>query len=199
MNAKLQTRSDTRAQLIEAGTEVMLEKGYTNSGIQEVLSRVGVPKGSFYHYFDSKEDFAVAIVEAFDTYYTAKINKALTDETKEPIERLRTYCLDSRDWMSEGKCKNGCLLGNLSQEMSDQSEILREKLSSIMTKRREMFARCIAEGQSSGNINPTWEAHKTAELFLCGWDGAMMRSKTTKSLEPLDGFIMLMIDKALRP
>ena len=51
MNAKLQTRSDTRAQLIEAGTEVMLEKGYTNSGIQEVLSRVGVPKGSFYHYF----------------------------------------------------------------------------------------------------------------------------------------------------
>ncbi|MBX9686863.1 MAG: TetR/AcrR family transcriptional regulator, partial [Candidatus Obscuribacterales bacterium] len=53
---------DTRAILLEAGMAVMYEKGYSNTGIQEVLSSVGVPKGSFYHYFDSKEDFALKII-----------------------------------------------------------------------------------------------------------------------------------------
>ncbi len=66
---KVSARQDTRTQLLEAGTSVMLEKGYNATGIMEVLQLVGVPKGSFYHYFDSKEDFGLQIINHFDETY----------------------------------------------------------------------------------------------------------------------------------
>ena len=84
MSARLTLKQDTRTLLLEAGTEIMLEKGYTNTGIQEVLLKAGVPKGSFYHYFASKEEFALAIIESFDTAYVGKLVKVLRNARRSP-------------------------------------------------------------------------------------------------------------------
>ena len=121
MNAKLLTKQDTRQLLIEAGAEVMIEKGYTNSGLQEVLSKVGVPKGSFYHYFQSKEDFALAIIEEFDREFMEFLLPILNDKSLSPKERLLSFCTAKRECMRASNCRRGCLIGNLSQEMADQS------------------------------------------------------------------------------
>lgn len=198
MNAKVTTRQDTKQLLLEAGAEVMIEKGYTNSGIQEVLSKVGVPKGSFYHYFDSKEDFALAIIEEFDRDFMAFLTPILTNESLTPKERLRSFCESKRECMRAANCRKGCLIGNLSQEMSDQSETLRQALSEVMEKRLDAFAACIKEGQELGEITTAADARTIADLFSSSWEGAMMRAKTIKNLEPLNVFINLMFELVLK-
>lgn len=199
MSSKVLNRQDTRLLLIQAGTEVMLEKGYTNSGIQEVLSKVSVPKGSFYHYFDSKEDFAIAIIEEFDNEFTKLQLPLLRDQNLSPKQRLRMHCENKIECMRSSQCRRGCLVGNLSQEMADQSEVLRHALSTVMGKWTDVFAACIEAGQHNGEIPKFSNPQKIAEFFISGWEGAVMRAKTIKSLEPLDTFIELMFDHILNP
>jgi TetR/AcrR family transcriptional repressor of nem operon len=198
MTTKLATRQDTRTALIEAGMDVMLQKGYNNTGIQEVLSSLGVPKGSFYYYFESKENFALAIIEHFDVEYSALVRGLLNDKQLTPLQRLHQYCESGKLNFLSQECRKGCLIGNLSQEMSDQSETLRKELSAIMTKRIALFAECVKEGQELGEITPACSAEKLAEYFMGGWSGAFMYAKTVKNIEPLNTFIDLTFNHFLR-
>jgi len=198
MTPRVSTKQDTKTALLETGMDVMIEKGYNNTGIQEVLSRIGVPKGSFYHYFDSKEDFALQIIAHFDQSYTANLLRTLRNQEATPLERLRNHCYASKERLANNDCRRGCLIGNLSQEMADQSETLRQSLSHIMSKWRDLFASCIEEGQSRGEIKSSFSPHAMAELFLSGLEGAIMRAKTTKCVEPLDVFIDLMFNNVLK-
>jgi TetR/AcrR family transcriptional repressor of nem operon len=199
MNIKVAPKQDTKVVLIEAGMQAMFERGYTNTGIQEVLSTVGIPKGSFYHYFNSKEDFALAIINQFDEFYTAKLTQYLRDQSVSPLIRLKNYSQGKIDMLAAWKCRKGCLIGNLSMEMADQSEILRQALSHVMGKWRDLFAACIAEGQQTGEIRRSPDAEKLAELFLDSLEGAVMRAKTFKSVQPLDAFVESMFDYVLLP
>src|ERR1700737_838949 len=121
------TSQVTKQALLEAGARVMLQKGYSNTGIQEVLESTGVPKGSFYHYFDSKEDFGLQVIEHFYQNYAEKLRHYLDDKKYNAVERLKNYCVEGMSIFETNQCKSGCLIGNLSQEMSDQSEALRAK------------------------------------------------------------------------
>ena len=189
---------DAKAALLEAGKEIMLEKGYTNTGIQEVLNAVGVPKGSFYHYFESKEDFAVKIIEYADQTHGAKLVLTLKNPDISPLNRLKNYCKEGKKSLTELECGGGCLIGNLSQEMSDQSEVLRKALDAVMNRWKELFTQCINEGQKTGEINDAWTAAKMAEFFLSGWEGSIMRAKSIKSIEPVNTFIDLMFNHILK-
>src|SRR5271156_3493588 len=113
------TKTVTKNALLEAGVRVMIEKGYNNTGIQEVLEATGVPKGSFYYYFDSKEDFGVQIIDYFDMNYSEHLRQFLENKKLTPLERLRAYCEEGRHLLENNQCRKGCLVGNLSQEMSD--------------------------------------------------------------------------------
>lgn len=198
MGAKAVTKGDTKTALLEAGMDIMRDKGYTNTGIQEVLSSVGVPKGSFYHYFESKENFAVEVIHHYSQSYTAKLIYFLRDESLQPLDRLKAYINAGRDNFLAQNCCKGCLIGNLSQEMADQSEELRQVLSQVMGKWRDLFATCIDEGQATGQISKRYSPVELAEAFLSGWEGAIMRAKTTKNIEPLDIFNQVMFDGLLK-
>lgn len=191
-------KQDTRTALLNAGMTIMLEKGYNNTGIQEVLNSLGVPKGSFYHYFDSKEDFGLAIIEYFDCGFSSKVLTAFANAELTPLARLRAYYETTRENLSANDCRKGCLIGNLSQEMADQSETLRHALCDVMAKWRDLFATCIAEGQATGEISPNFPPDRMAELLLSSWEGAVMRAKTTKNIEPIDVFIELMFEQVLK-
>jgi TetR/AcrR family transcriptional repressor of nem operon len=97
----------------------------------------------------------------------------------------------------ENGCKKGCLIGNLSQEMSDQSETLRARLEEVMTKWRNKFAACIKDGQENGQITTAIDDVQLAEFFLSGWNGALMRGKTTKTTTPQRAFMHVMFDQIL--
>jgi len=198
MSTRLVAKQDKRNSLLEAGMSIMLEKGYTNTGIQEVLSSLGVPKGSFYHYFDSKESFAVAIIRHFDEEYSAELLQTLSNPAETPLQRLRTYCETGKRLLLSEECRKGCLIGNLSQEMSDQSETLRTELSTVIRKRLDLFTRCIEEGQKSGEITRVATADRLAELIMIGMNGAVMQAKTLKNIEPMENLIDLIFNHFLK-
>lgn len=198
MNIKSPSKPDTKLALLDTGMELMLEKGYTNTGIQEILNTAHIPKGSFYHHFDSKENYAVEIIRHFDQMYSACIAQTLGVPSIPPLERLRTYCKEGKAKLVSQECRKGCLIGNLSQEMSDQSEVLRKELTLVMKKWQGAFAACIAEGQASGTITNKHSADALAEFFLSSWSGAVLHAKSLKSPEPLDIFIDVMLDNMLK-
>lgn len=198
MGSKTATKQDTRVALLEVGMDIMLEKGYSNTGIQEILSALNVPKGSFYHYFDSKENYAVEIIRHFDECYTTQLNGTIGNKELSPLKRLRTYANEARNKLNDQACRKGCLIGNLSQEMSDQSEVLRKELSIVLAKRLDLFAKCIEEGQKAGEIKTNHSALELADLFMSALSGAVMMAKTLKKIEPLDIFINIMIDDLIK-
>jgi TetR/AcrR family transcriptional repressor of nem operon len=197
--AKTTTKENTKLCLIEKGIEIMIEKGYNNTGIQEVLQATGVPKGSFYYYFDSKEDFGLQIINQFEERFNEKLRSCLDDKSLSPVSRLKKYCEDGRKNLESQNCRKGCLIGNLSQEMADQSEVFRARLEEVMTKWRNRFAQCIQEGQKQGEINSQFDHVQLAEFFLSGWEGAVMRAKTTKTTASQQAFIKIMFEKILQP
>jgi TetR/AcrR family transcriptional regulator, transcriptional repressor for nem operon len=198
VSIKISAKANTKAIIIQAGLDIMLEKGYSNTGIQEVLSTSGVPKGSFYHYFESKENFALEIIHSVQEAWVANNLPTLQDTEQTPLHRLRTYCDIGLTSLLSGQCRKGCLIGNLSQEMSDQSENLRTALSQIMTARRDALAVCIAEGQQIGEISESFSATELADLFDSGWSGAVMSAKTEKNIRPVEVFINLMFGHVLK-
>src|SRR5271156_2303007 len=114
MARQTNTKESTKELLLEAGTQIMLLKGYNNTGIMEVLQSTGVPKGSFYYYFDSKEDFGLQIINYFDRMYAEKLRIYLSDQSLSPVARLRKYCEEGQKNLEAQQCKKGCLIGNLS-------------------------------------------------------------------------------------
>jgi TetR/AcrR family transcriptional repressor of nem operon len=198
MDTKVTEKQETKAALLQVGADMMLEKGYTNTGIQDVLKSLNVTKGSFYHYFYSKERYALEIIREFNANHSANLVRILGDSTQTPLTRLKNYCQESKRMLLSNGCRKGCLIGNLSQEMADQSEVLRAELSQVMAKWRDIIAECIEEGQKSGEIKNKRAAHDLAELFSAGWAGAILRAKTVKNTESLDIFMELVFEDLLK-
>jgi TetR/AcrR family transcriptional repressor of nem operon len=195
---KTNTKQNTKLQLLESGIEIMIEKGYNNTGIMEVLQKTGVPKGSFYYYFDSKEEFGLQIINYFNDSHVMKKLMPLEDKSISPIHRLRNYYDGMRRALEDNECRKGCLIENLSQEMADQSEILRHRLSEIAAYSRDVIAACIAEGQALGEIPKRFDKYELAEFFMSGMKGALYRSKLLKNSEPMQVFSRLMFDDFLK-
>lgn len=195
---KVDGKSVTKSALLEMGMNIMLEKGYSNTGIAEILGSLNIPKGSFYHYFESKENYAVELIRSYDERQTADLIRLLRDTSMTPLKRLRAYCEETKAWLTARECRKGCLVGNLSQEMADQSEVLRQELALVLSRWQDMFVACIDEGQAAGEITKAFPAELLAELFQAGWTGAMLRAKTVKSTDSLDAFMTVFVDAMLK-
>lgn len=187
-DTKTQCRPDTKSVLLEAGSRLMLEKGYTNTGIQEIVNLSKVPKGSFYHYFESKEAFALGVIEKIDQNQRATLRQRLMDSTLSPVKRLSNHFALSAADMTAAPCRGGCLIGNLSQEMSSQSEMLRGRLAACLDGWKAEYAACIKEGQEQGEVRRDLCPMQLAEIVLSGWEGAVLRSKATNSTGPVEAF-----------
>jgi len=179
----------TREALLRAGLEVLTEKGFSASGIDEILRKVAVPKGSFYHYFASKEAFGIELIDCYSAYFARKIDRSLTDVSLSPFQRLRAFFADATDGMARHGYQRGCLVGNLGQEMGTLPEIFRDRLNGAFTDWQRRLSQCLLEAQEAGEI--PWEAdcEKLAVIFWIGWEGAVLRAKLEQKAEPLRIFV----------
>ncbi len=192
-------KESTREVLLEVGGRCFLERGYTNSGIELILQAANVPKGSFYHYFDSKEDFGLQVLERFAAGYDEAIDVALGNESVRPIDRLRGYFEQVIRRIESQQCRNGCLVGRLSQELADQNELFRARLEIIFERWVDRYADCLDLAQDRGEIAAGLDTRELAEFCLNAWQGAVQRAKTMHSTAPLHTFLVLMFDHLLRP
>jgi len=183
---------ETRELLLRAGLEALTEKGFAATGIDEVLRRVGVPKGSFYHYFESKEAFGSELIERYGAYFARKLERHFTDESHTPLERLRAFIAEAQAGMAKHKYQRGCLIGNLGQEMGALPESFRARLNEVFADWQAHVERCLTEAQTAGEISELANCNQLAAFFWIGWEGAVLRSKLERNPEALrifaDGF-----------
>jgi TetR/AcrR family transcriptional repressor of nem operon len=192
------SKEKTKTTLLEAGKRIFMEKGYNNSGIESILQAAGVPKGSFYYYFDSKESFGLEVLNRFAEYYDMRLDQYLGDESLSPLERLRKYFESGIDQLESKQCRNGCLVGNLSQEMADQSEVFRARLEEIFEGWVDRYADCLEQARKAGEIPAHLDARELAEFWLNCWQGAILRAKTMRSIAPLRTFLKTMFGYVLQ-
>jgi TetR/AcrR family transcriptional repressor of nem operon len=191
-------KETTKNALLDIGGQLIAEQGYNHTGIDAVLKAAGVPKGSFYYYFQSKEDFGLQIIEQSAKEYDARLAEIFTDPTRTPIERFRRYFEDGRQQMAQQSCRKGCLIGNLGQELADQSETFRTRLAEIFTRWNHRLAECVREGQAVGEIPADLDPLEIASFCLSGYEGALLKAKVHKNTEPVDIFIRIVFDRLLK-
>lgn len=179
----------TREKLIQAGAKAMLAKSYHAVGIQEVLSKVDVPKGSFYHYFNSKEDFGVAIIKYYGEQLTKSITERLSSEKLSPRERLQEYFFAVRDYYSKLGYGQGCLVAKLATEVARSSPCMRIALKDEFDRWSNLFTACVYEAQQAGEIAEEYVPEELAEFIYTSWEGALIRMLVNQDNSSLDNFI----------
>jgi len=168
---------DTREALLRAGLEVLTEKGFAASGLDELLRRVGVPKGSFYYYFDSKEAFGAALIERYAAYFARKLDRHFLDEALSPLARLQAFVDDACAGMARHAFRRGCLVGNLGQEIAALPEAYRESLRAVLADWESCLAACLEAAKEAGELAAGADCTRLAAYFWTGWEGAVLRAK----------------------
>ena len=185
---QLEGNSETREALVRSGVEILTEKGFSAAGLDEILKKVSVPKGSFYHYFDSKEAFGHELIAHYDQFFARKLDSFLLNEDLKPLDRIQAFVDDAAASMQRFDFRRGCLVGNLGQEMSTLPESYRELLKQVFEHWQGKFETCLKLAKETGYLSPQTDCKQLALTFWIGWEGAVLRSKLEQSPEPLHIF-----------
>jgi TetR/AcrR family transcriptional regulator, transcriptional repressor for nem operon len=174
----------TKDRLLDAGLSMILERGYNHLGIQDVLAATGVPKGSFYHHFESKEDFGLQVIDRYMTAVHAGLAECLGDQRVPPLQRIRNFFEATREkYREEGYL--GCLLGGLGQELSGVSDVFRARIERCFKEIAGAIAKCIEEAIARGDLSKQTNAQQLADLLVDCWEGAALRTRLLKDPAPL--------------
>ncbi len=174
----------TKHQLMAQGIEMLLRSGYNDLGISALLEATNTPKGSFYHHFRSKQDYALQVIDLYMEDVHAGLDACLGDSTRPPLERVRNFFEASEEkYRTQGYM--GCLLGGLGQELSGINEVFRDKVEKCLEQIADRLAACLEEAKRNGELSPDANPQKLAELLVNCWEGAALRTRLRRDPTPL--------------
>lgn len=150
-----------------------------------MLKSVNVPKGSFYHFFDSKEAFGAELIALYNDYFVRKLDQFLLDDSRAPLLRIDAFCLDAENGMKRFNFRRGCLIGNLGQEMNALPEAYRDQLTNVLVGWESRTERCLEAAKAGGEIPKEADCARLAAFFWIGWEGAVLRAKLERCGNPL--------------
>lgn len=185
--------------LLTAGLELFLRQGYNATGIQQITERAGVPKGSFYNHFASKEAFGAAIVDRYAESNRRSWGRMMHGAPAEPMAAIRHVFAAMLDHHARTRDSSGCLIGNFAAEIAQASEPCRERLLAAQLAWRERLADLIAAGQTCGEIRDDIDAIALSALTWSVWEGALLRMKVEGSVKPLRESMSLVLDHLYQP
>ncbi|GHC21564.1 TetR/AcrR family transcriptional regulator [Aidingimonas halophila] len=175
----------TRERLLDTGLNMLLQHGYNDLGIMALLEATQTPKGSFYHHFRSKEDFALQVIDRYMETVHQGLGASVGDRSLPPLDRARRFFELSRDKYREDGYL-GCMLGGLGQELSGVNPVFAEKIEWCFSVVIEGIATCLEEARQQGEIPPDSDPREMANLLLNCWEGAALRSRLKRDPAPLD-------------
>jgi len=180
--------TSTREHILACGGRIIHHKGFAATGLQEILQAAGVPKGSFYFYFKSKEAFGLALIDHYQVWFAEQVRPILKDENVPPLERLAGFFLWFRQYFEQEGFIKGCPIGNLVQELGDVNPAFRDKLNGSLDGLIRFITRLLQEARERGELPTRLEPEATARFILSAWQGALIRMKAAAGPEPLDTF-----------
>lgn len=190
----------TKRKLIETGLSLLEQKGYNATGIQEIADIAGMPKGSFYNYFGSKEEFGVEIIRFYTETHIEQWKILLEAEDKgDSYLALSTVFVQLAAGYERADPKKGCLLGNLAGEISEASEKCRVALQIAVSEFKKILAQRLLSGQHSGKVRTDLSSERLADLVWDAWQGSLLRMKIEKSAEPVRNTLGVLFEKTLLP
>ena len=182
------SKPSLREDILSAGLKVMFRAGYQGATVRDICAGAGAPHGSFTNHFRSKEQFAKEVLDRYFANLQKHVRAALDDMSLSPRQRLVRYLEIISGVLAGDKWNRGCLIGDFSIETVSQSTLLHERLKAIFEEWRAPFVSCIAEAQSVGEIDSTFEPVDLAEFLLASWEGAILRMKVERGPAALERF-----------
>jgi len=192
----MSTRS-TRDHLIDVGLDLMHRHGFNATGLTEILQAADVPKGSFYHFFGSKEEFAAAALERYAAQRAEHSAAVLSDATTSPLKRLKRYFVELVKIAGQHGPVPGCLLGRFSLEIAAESPQVRKRISASFARWQQSIAAVIEQAVTQKRLPADTNALALAGFVLNSWEGALLRSQADKSDAPLEDFLEYVFDGLL--
>jgi len=179
-------KMDTRQSILDAAQRIVVQKGFAAVGLNEVLAEAGVPKGSFYYYFTSKDAFGEAMMQSYFDDYLTTMDRIVADTDKSSAEHLMRYWQNFYETQIVDDCQGRCLVVKLGAEVSDLSETMRMAMkvgtAAIVDRVEQMIISGIADGSVSVDASP----RTTAEALYDAWLGASVMAKIHRSPDYLD-------------
>ena len=183
----------TKQRLLDEGIALLLKHGYHDLGIQALLDATRTPKGSFYHHFRDKEDFALQAVDEYMRHVHAGLDAALEDRSVAPLLRVRKFFeMTQQAYREQGYM--GCMLGGLGQELSGVSDTFRNKVEECISTIARRLAGCLEEARANGDIPKDSNPKRMAGLLVDCWEGAALRSRLRGSPAPLAAMLDFYFD-----
>jgi TetR/AcrR family transcriptional repressor of nem operon len=191
------TAKSTRDHLIDVGVGLMHQNGYNATGLADILKAADVPKGSFYHHFSSKEDFAAAALERYGMREREHATAFLNDTTTPPLKRLRRYFSDLVKIYGQKGAIPGCMMGRFSLEIAEESPQLRKRISASFDHWQHSIATVLQQAVTQKELPAGTDSESLAGFLLNSWEGALLRSQAGKSDTPLETFMHTVFDGLL--
>jgi TetR/AcrR family transcriptional repressor of nem operon len=184
-----------REEIIDAAVEQFHTYGFNAAGVKDITDAAGVPKGSFYNHFASKEDLAVV---ALERYGTTRRLAALRDESVDPLVRLRAHFEFLRDEQLDFGFSRGCLVGDFATEIADHSLTIREAVNRSFEHWRAALATAVAQSQDAGQVGTAVAPETLAEFILNAWEGTLLSARTSRSSKAFEAFFDTVFGMLLR-
>jgi TetR/AcrR family transcriptional repressor of nem operon len=178
--------TEVRDNIVAVGQRIMAGKGFSAVGLNEILTTAGVPKGSFYYYFASKDAFGVALLEKYFEDYLAEIDAIFRQADVTTAEGLVRYFERWRTNQLEADCHGKCLVVKLGAEVADLSEPMRMALKQGTAGIVARLASAIERGTAEGSLAVDGQATSIAESLYQLWLGASVMAKITRDASPFD-------------
>jgi TetR/AcrR family transcriptional regulator, transcriptional repressor for nem operon len=181
-------KTDTKQRILFEGARLVHLKGFGSTGIQEILKAAGVPKGSFYFYFKSKEDFGLELIDFFREYIYGKWDVLDQMQELSPLQRLQGFFRWFLSLNERNGYKGGCPLGNLGQEMGDINERFQEKLRIVFAEFKSKIRSILVEAKEAGEIPESLPPEELSDLIYSTFHGALIQMKVSGSPDSMENF-----------
>ncbi len=186
-----------RDQIVASGLELVHRQGFAHTGVAAIAATAAAPKGSFYNHFESKEAFGLAVLDRYFDEVRSELSQALLTAPGPPLQRIRGYFGLLRDGSIGEDFACGCLIGNLSAEVSPVSPAIRAHLHDLFGQWRDALATVIGQAQLEGQVRRDILAATLAALLIDAWQGALLRAKVDRTAASIDDFLHVLLPSLL--
>jgi len=187
-----------KKEILNASISLMYLNGYHGTSVKDITTAASLPKGSFYNYFENKEHYAV---DALNHYYSEMITEnimILSDINRKPLDRISEFFRFTINSFYTQEHRMGCFMGNMTQEMGNISEIISETVDELFNRIIEMIYFNLTEAYKLAMLEKEIDLKVLAGFIISGWQGTLLRMKTTKDLSILDEFMYMLNEKLLK-
>lgn len=179
-----------REKLLDEGLKMFISQGYHGTGIKELVDQVKVPKGSFYNYFESKEQFCAEVIRHYSKWLVANMATWLNGEEEDALTALNQFFQQEMERHQEMKA--GCIFGNLGAELGPSRSLCQQAVLEGFQSIKQQFSQTLQRGQIQGTIRDDISAEELADFLVNAYEGALMRMQVEQSVEPIRQMSKLM-------